>query len=73
MDAAWDKSIGVDIRNERFCVWLCHETVEYMGETQIRTIFTVMNDHCGNNILPESVKTAFLKWKINFRNGRNTG
>jgi len=32
--------------------------VEHMGETQIRTIFTVMNDHCGNNILPESVKTA---------------
>lgn len=28
-----------------------------MGETQIRTIFTVMNDHCGNNILPGGIKT----------------
>lgn len=58
MDAARDESMGVDIRNERFCVWLCHEMVEHMGETQIRTIFTVMNDHCGNNILPGGIKTA---------------
>jgi len=29
-----------------------------MGETRICTIFTVMNHHCGNNILPGSVKTA---------------